>query len=273
MMKNSISILCVVLLLGAFSCNNKGKKNTKTFREKDITNSKDDTQLRAVAMNKADSLVAKAVTAHGGKLYDTAYFGFRFRKNNYTFQNKEGSYMYTSAGQKNDEEILDVVENGTLTRTINGVETKLSTKDIAKYTEALNSVIYFATLPFKLQDAAVNKSYEGRQTIKGEQYDAISVTFKKEGGGTDFNDAFLYWIHTETSTIDYLAYSYATNDGGVRFRSAYNPRTVGGIRFQNYINYEAPIDTPLSALPDLYESGKLKELSRIDTEDVREIKA
>jgi hypothetical protein len=161
-----------------------------------------------------------------------------------------------------------VLENGTLTRTVNGNTTGLSPKDVAKYTEALNSVVYFATLPHKLSDAAVNKSYVGRTTIKGQDYEVVAVTFDQEGGGVDHDDEFRYWINVDTKTIDYLAYNYETNDGGVRFRSAYNPRTVGGIRFQDYVNYEAPIGTPLDELPELYEAGKLKELSRIETEYV-----
>ena len=70
-----------------------------------------------------------------------------------------------------------------------------------------------------------------------------------------------------------MAYSYSVNDGGVRFRSAYNPRTIDGIRFQDYINWEAPVGTPLKDLPALFEKDKLKELSRIETVDVRNLNA
>jgi hypothetical protein len=54
----------------------------------------------------------------------------------------------------------------------------------------------------------------------------------------------------------------------VRFRTAFNTRVIDGLTFQDYINYEAPIGTPLKDLPKLYEQGKLKELSKILTEDV-----
>lgn len=261
-----------MLFVCTFSCNTEGKKNTISSEENDVSSKKGNTLSKAATMDKADSLVVKTIGAHGGELYETAHYGFTFRKKNFTFHNKKEGYIYTSTGQKDGEEIRDVLDNGTLTRTINGTEIELSAKDVAKYTEALNSVIYFATLPYKLQDAAVKKSYEGRTTIKDQEYDILSVTFEQEGGGTDYDDAFMYWVNSKTNTIDYLAYSYETNDGGVRFRSAYEPRTVGGIRFQNYINYEASIGTPLDRLPSLYEAGELKELSRIETEDVVVIK-
>jgi len=270
-MKNCISILFLTISIGLSSCNTEKKKDTVSSEEKEVTSQKVNAPSKIAVMDKADSLVVRTIAAHGGELYDTAHYGFTFRGKKYSFYNKAGSYTYKVTGQKDGEEIRDVLENGTLTRTINGKETELSSKDVVKYTEALNSVVYFATLPHKLNDAAVKKSYEGRTTIKDQDYEALSVTFDQEGGGTDHDDKFMYWINIDTNTIDYLAYNYETNDGGVRFRSAYNPRTVGGIRFQDYINYEAPISTPLRELPGLYGAGKLKELSRIKTEDVTAI--
>lgn len=64
--------------------------------------------------------------------------------------------------------------------------------------------------------------------------------------------------------MDYFAYNYQVNEGGVRFRAAFNTRVVAGVTFQDYINYEAPIKTPLKDLPGLYEQGKLKEASNTD---------
>ncbi|HDZ14798.1 hypothetical protein LCGC14_1150270 [marine sediment metagenome] len=267
-MKNIILILCAILLVFVCSCNTGGKKNTDTSDEMGVATQKGNAQSKTTTMDKADSLVTKTIAAHGGELYDTAHYEFKFRKNRYTFHNKKEGYIYSTTSQKDGNEIRDVLENGTFSRTINGKNTELSEKDITKYTEALNSVIYFATLPYKLQDAAVNKSFEGRTTIKNQEYDILLVSFDEAGGGTDHDDTFMYWLNSKTGTIDYLAYSYATNDGGVRFRSAYDPRTIAGIRFQNYINYEAPLGTPLKKLPELYEMDELKELSRIETVDV-----
>ncbi len=222
--------------------------------------------------SKEQILLNETIAAHGGDLYDQAHYTLNFRKKKYTFKNEKGRYKYTVKSTKDGDEIYDILENGRLTRTINGSEVSLSNKDIAKYSEALNSVIYFATLPHKLNDKAVTKTYEGTTMIRGVHYDILGITFKQEGGGTDFDDNFHYWIHHETKTVDYLAYSYSTNEGGVRFRSAYNPRTVDGIRFQDYINYEAPIGTALKDLPSLYEKDSLKELSRIISEEITSLK-
>ena len=124
-------------------------------------------------------------------------------------------------------------------------------------------------MPYHLNDPAVNKTYEGTTSIKGKNYQVIRVTFEEEGGGDDFDDVYYYWFDAENYQLDYLAYSFHVNKGGVRFRSAYNAREIEGIRFQDYINFKADKDTPLTELPKMYEANKLKELSRIELEKVK----
>ena len=72
-----------------------------------------------------------------------------------------------------------------------------------------------------------------------------------------------------TFEIDYLAYNYITDGGGVRFRSAINKRRVNGLLVQDYINY-APLNKkmPLSNLITEFEKGTLIELSRIINSDI-----
>lgn len=242
---------------------------------KDLKKEQGDTPelKRSVQLEKetATAIVAQAIHAHGGKRYDTAHYQFVFRDKTYRFNNQNG-YIYTVIGTDSiGNTVTDSLRNGTFTRKVNGLELELSGKDVAKYSNALNSVIYFATLPHKLKDAAVQKEYLGKTGIKNEEYDIIQVTFATDGGGKDYDDVFMYWINRKSHYIDYLAYRYSTNNGGVRFRSAYNPRTIDGIRFQDYVNWEAPVGTPLEQLPVLFEKGQLKELSKIKTEDIQNV--
>jgi hypothetical protein len=138
-----------------------------------------------------------------------------------------------------------------------------------KYTSSVNSVLYFVQLPYLLNDPAVIKSYEGTQKVLGETYDVLKVTFRPSGGGEDFQDEYRYWFHEKTHLLDFLAYNYETDGGGVRFRKAYNRSERGGILFQDYVNYEVPVGTPLQKIPALFEAGKLKELSRIVNTDIQ----
>lgn len=258
-MKKSILTLCVLAAV-VLSCNKK-----KDSQDKNIKN---DTIAVVKPLSKADSIVNQAIVAHGGELYSKANYSFVFRDKKYRFKNDGSNFEYSSEVQKGDSLIKDVMINNEFKRYINTKQQTLSKEDAGKYGESLNSVIYFATLPHKLQDASVNKKFIEETTIKGKQYDVIEVTFGQDGGGKDFDDQFHYWINKQTHKIDYLAYNYLTNDGGVRFRAALNTRVVDGITFQDYINYEAPIKTPLKDLPALYEQGKLKEASEILTENV-----
>lgn len=219
----------------------------------------------------AEEIIQQAIQAHGGKKYDNAYYSFTFRKNKYTFQNNNDLYEYSVIRNKNGKITKEVVHNNGMTRHIDNVSISLSKDEQYKYSQGVNSVIYFATLPHKLKDKSVNKNYIGETSIKNKKYDIIEVSFDEEGGGKDHDDQYHYWINKETKTIDYLAYNYTVNKGGVRFRSAYNTRNVDGIIFQDYINFKAPVGTPIIALPGLYEMDKLTQLSLIETEDVRKI--
>lgn len=258
-MKKNLILLCVTAAL-VFSCNTKKDNNDAAVKNDTVTTEK--------PLTKADSIVNRAIEAHGGKLYNDADYSFEFRGKKYRFKNNEAAYTYYSEVQKGDSLIKDVMTSDKFERTINSELQTLSKEDTGKYSEALNSVIYFATLPYKLQDASVHKTFVEETTIKGKKYDVVQVNFGQDGGGKDFDDEFHYWINKQTHKIDYLAYNYRTNDGGVRFRAAFNTRVVDGLTFQDYINYEAPLGTVLKDLPKLFEQGKLKELSKILTEDV-----
>lgn len=222
-------------------------------------------------LDPAIAMVRRTVASHGGMAYENAHYAFVFRDKTYTFQNDGNNYVYTVTYEKDGQKVVDRLDNGVISRTIEGKPTELSPKEAAVATEALNSVIYFATLPHKLSDAAVIAVVAGKEMVKERGYTMLKINFQQEGGGVDHEDNFMYWLNSTTGRVDYLAYDYKTNGGGVRFRSAYNPRVIDGILFQDYVNYKAPVGTPLSQLAKLYEAGELEELSRIETEDIRNL--
>jgi len=254
-----ISFFVLVSIL--FSCT--GKKNNKQATSP--------VQLNKTELTKSQKIINKTINAHGGDLYDSAYYSFVFREKTYQFKNDGNSYIYTKTSTIGSDTIIDSLVNNHFKRTVNGKKISLSKKEIASGTGAVNSVVYFATLPYKLKDQAVNSKYIESSMILDKNYDVIEVTFSKDGGGEDYDDAYYYWINKKTKKIDYLAYNYTVNKGGVRFRSAFNRRVVAGITFQDYINYKAPVGTALKDLATLYEAGKLKELSKIKTEAVKKI--
>lgn len=230
-----------------------------------------ESKVKEKPMSISEKILHNAIEAHGGKKYDQAHYSFVFRDKNYTVKNNGKQFYYKVISNKDGVERVDVLKNETFTRTENGKPILLSDKDEKRFKNALNSVIYFATLPHKLQDPAVNKKYIGEQSIKNQSYEVIEITFNEEGGGDDHDDTFYYWINKSNSQIDYLAYNYTVNKGGVRFRTAYNKQVVDGILFQDYVNYKAEVGTALGDLPSLWESGELKELSKIETEKIKSL--
>lgn len=226
-------------------------------------------QRKSVPKSPAEALLHEAIKAHGGDGYYDGDYSFTFRGKRYGFSfDKKKGYTYSVSYDKDGQSINDQLINGVFERKIDGQLATLSDKDVRRGSNGLNSVVYFATLPHKLLDPAVNIAKMPDATIKGEMYEVLQVTFDQAGGGEDHDDTYYYWINRKDHKIDYLAYNYHTGKGGVRFRSAYNRRSVNGVTFQDYINYKAPKETPLDQLPKLYEDGQLKELSRVETESV-----
>ncbi len=217
----------------------------------------------------AQSIIDKSIKVHGGKRYLKKSFQFEFRDKSYSYENDGNNYLYTRAFTKDDQHIEDKLSNSSFERTINNQPTRLSTKQSTSYSNSVNSVIYFAMLPHFLNDPAVNKKYLGKTRIKDQQYHKIQVSFDQDGGGTDHDDIYIYWINSMSYHLDYLAYSFHVNGGGVRFRSAYNRRIIDGITFQDYINYKGDKNIPPEQMDELFSQQKLKELSRIELKNIR----
>ena len=218
----------------------------------------------------AQAIIDKAIENSCQGKCDNVVIEFAFRDKKYRSSRNGGFYKLERMMTDSLNEIHDVVSNKGLMRFVNKEMVVVPDSLAIGISDGVNSVHYFVQLPYGLNAASVNKKLIGEDEIKGKNYYEIEVAFSEEGGGTDFDDSFLYWINKETFTLDYLAYKYATNGGGVRFREAYNPRVVEGIRFVDYVNYKPDNkEVSLSELDQLFTDGKLKLLSKIETENVK----
>jgi hypothetical protein len=166
--------------------------------------------------------------------------------------------------------VIDHLNNQGFSRTVNGDPVTLSDKNSTAYANSVNSVAYFAFLPYGLNDAAVNKEYLGMEELEGDDFHLIKVTFEEEGGGEDHQDEFLYWIDQDDFRIDYMAYSYHTDGGGLRFRKAIKSHEVSGLILQDYENYKPEDETiPVEEISALFKQDSLSLLSEILLEDIR----
>lgn len=217
----------------------------------------------------AKEIIGKSIEVSGGTMIANSEISFKFRDLFYKAKRQNGLFEFSRRSIKDDSVIVDVLTNSKFERFVNDSLVDLSDKDIKKFTSSVNSVHYFSVLPFGLTDKAVNHKYVDSTEIKGEKYHVIEITFNQEGGGEDFNDVFLYWINKNNFKVEYLAYLYFTEGGGLRFREAYNERYVNGVRFVDYNNYKP--DTKLVKLTELealFTSGNLELLSTIELEDI-----
>lgn len=218
----------------------------------------------------AQEIVDKAIAASGGEVIANSSIHFKFRKYYYRATRKDGLRTLERCTDAACQVQQDVIKNnGEFVRFRESAPTTLPDSMKNRYANSVNSVHYFSVLPYGLNDPAVRKSLVDESVVKGEPYYRIKVTFAQEGGGEDFQDEYMYWIHKNRYTVDYLAYNYQTSEGGTRFREAYNERIINGIRFVDYRNYKPEEQyPPLQTLDALYENNNLDLLSIIELEDV-----
>src|SRR5690606_13025286 len=114
----------------------------------------------------AQKIVDSAIDAHGGDAFENSQIEFDFRDKN------------------------------------SKIDT-LTEERVGAFSRSVNSVAYFAFLPYSLNDAAAVKTYLGETEIKGKKYHQIKVTFEQQGGGDHYEDEFLYWFGKEDFLMDY----------------------------------------------------------------------
>lgn len=217
----------------------------------------------------AETIIDKCITASGGSIYENSKISFTFREKNYTTERSKGIYKMERAFTKDSTKVRDILSNEGFVRYLNDSLIFVEDSMITKYSKSINSVFYFALLPYRLNDKAVNKKFLGEVSLENNQYYKIEVGFNKDGGGVDFEDVYIYWINKESYKIDYLAYSFTVNGGGYRFRKAYNERIENGVRFVDYINYKPTGSiTSVHELDNAYLENQLKELSKIELKNL-----
>ena len=249
-------VMSLVLLLA--SCSG------EIVTEKPITNLQNET------LDAAIEIIAKMREAHGVKNIDGKEITFSFRDKVYSRYSLNNQYGYSrSALNEEGKMVIDSWRGDDFKRTINNVEVQITDKEENTYKNSINSVFYFALLPLSLSDPAVNVELLGDSKLKGKKYTKLRVTFDEEGGGEDFNDVFIYWMNKETNTMDFLAYQYFTEGGGIRFREAYNPREVGGFLFQDYNNFKPTTGIELIDMDKAFEMGEMEQVSEIVLEDIK----
>ena len=217
----------------------------------------------------AQQIIDKSIENAGGNLYTCSNIDFIFRDRLYSLQYDNSKKVLKRKFETDTSTVTDIRRNSGFVRMIGDQIVQVADTMARKYANSINSVHYFAYLPYGLNDPAVNKKLLDERSVKGQDYYTIQITFDQEGGGDDFDDVYIYWINKKTFKPDYLAYEFHVDGGGMRFREAYNERFVEGIRFVDYSNYKPINGVSLYDLDQLYAANKLELLSKIELEDIR----
>jgi hypothetical protein len=218
----------------------------------------------------ARELVRESIRVHGGERFERIELEFDFRDRRFLVRRDDGRFRYERHYTAEDgASVVEWMDNDGTGRMVDGAETVLDEAERARVETAVNSVVYFGFLPFRLLDPAVRLRELETAEVEGRPYRRIEVTFDPAGGGVDWEDRFVYWFHRDDHTLDYLAYRYHRDGGGTRFRRAVNRREVGGLLLQDYENYTADsmIDD-IARYHRFFEEDRLRLLSMVELENV-----
>ncbi len=213
----------------------------------------------------AQEIINKSIVASGTDKIANSKINFTFRGINYFADRNNGKFKLVRI----KDSIKDILKNEGFTRLINDKEVFTPDSLASKYSNSVNSVHYFSVLPFGLNDKAVKKKLLKSASVNGEEYYKVEITFNQDGGGEDFEDVFIYWIGKNDFLVDYLAYSYHTNGGGMRFRALKEDYSTNDIRFVNYYNYKPQNENiELIDIDKAFENNQLKKVSEIILENI-----
>ena len=219
----------------------------------------------------AQQIIDRAIDSSGGSLYAASDFSFDFRNKTYVLEREGNKKILKRIERSDSATIVDVKRSNGFERSVNDSVVIVVDSMANRYANSINSVHYFAYLPYGLNDKAVNKKLLGETQINNKKYYEVQVTFDQENGGEDFEDVYIYWFNMETFKPDFLAYEFHVDGGGMRFRAAYNERYVNGIRFVDYKNFKPKGATSIQEIERLYDTDKLELLSKIELSNIEVI--
>ena len=223
-------------------------------------------QNKEASENKISSayIIQKAIEYSGKEKIKDNKVTFEFRNKTYISDRVCNHFHLTRIDSSN--QIKDVFYKDEIKRRIKGKSVSLADTTSSNIKSSINSVHYFVHLPYRLKDPAVQAQRLKNDTINDQAYYQLQVKFKEDGGGEDHQDIYHYWFDQEDFSLDYLAYKFYTNDGGMRFRAKRVEKRFNGIVFQDYDNFKPTSDTlQMDELITAYQNNQMEKVSEIVT--------
>ena len=217
-------------------------------------------------------IVTRAIEHHGGEAYRGSETELDVCSKSGCFHvvaRVDGDrFAYTVSGKSDDprrevrwsNDVLEVRENGAAVAIEPGKE--------QRYRDWAMARVYFCFLPYRLDDPSVIQHDRGLIEWDGRRLHKVKVTFEP-GTSTDAGDEYLYWFDPETARLEYFAYSYDDDGGGLRFRRAVRHRRVGGLLFfdQENLGVEGP-GLSVEAIDPAYVQSRMRHISTVRLEAI-----
>ena len=221
------------------------------------------------AAARARKIIRRAIETHGHDRFANIEVSFVFRGTRHRMTRRDGRFEYERWAPEGSTTVHEILDNDGYRALANGRSLTLPSRVRTARSSSLNSVVYFASLPFVLQDPAVRAQALASAVIKAKTYDTVEVRFVEEDGGVDHDDVFRYWFERQSGRLRYLAYRFHTGRGGVRFRVATDWPRSDGVTFVQWDNFGVDDKTiSLASLPSRWAEGRLPKLSTIRLDEI-----
>lgn len=222
----------------------------------------------------ARAIVEKAIAFHGGDRFEASESSFVIASKSGAFRvevrRDGGLYRHTVVADTRDGERRVTVTNDAVEVTVDGKPRPVAAEDEQRWRDHVSARVWFPFLPFGLLGDGVYLHDRGLVEWPTEgggtrELHEVKVTFQP-GSSTDADDEYLFWFEPETGRLEQLAYSFA---GGLRFRKAFNFRSVGGLLFADHENYG--IDERGRRVDEITPELVANEMEHVSTIELREI--
>lgn len=229
----------------------------------------------------AAEIVGRSIAHHGGTLYESTQIALELCSKSgcsaLEVLQDGGVYEYCSTTQVRMGERRVCIDNDAAREWFDGVGMTSAAAPGTPAAEVFDislrdwvmQQVYFAFLPYRLEDRSVQLEDQGLETWDGRELRRVKVSFEADTS-TDADDEFLYWFDPDTARLELFAYSYERNEGGLRFRRLTNYRRVGGILFFDQENYgiEGP-ELSVDLISPGYAARSMRHVSTVELKDIR----
>jgi len=219
-----------------------------------------------------NAIVDRAIAHHGGEAYEHSEASLDvcsksgcFHVETRTLKNR---FEFEVAGKASGRQREVSSAGGTTTVKIDGETVAVDAAAKQRNIDWAMARIYFCFLPYRLNDPGVFKKDLGLTDWAERKLHRIKVTFAA-GSSTDASDEYMYWFDPETARLEYFAYTYDDNGGGLRFRRAINHRRFGGILFFDQENFGTEgAGLSVDLIDEAFVRNQLRHVSTVRLQDI-----